>query len=722
MTDNFPEFSQIVNRSYQKLVKSDTAFEVELVGEAKDEKGENIVVINGDALYVTYLAAFPPGTNPVFKNRTEHECSCCRQFIRRAGLVVGVNYDASGAAYLKTIWDEAVEAAPHPYNVVAEHLRAVVMAAPIANLYRVGKSEVSFGAQQSHSMSEAGKALTWNHFYSGAVPAAVRHDNPDTVKGEWRTSAQVFERGLKELSPEAVDTVLSLIEANNLYRGEEFKTSILDFKKAQSEYASRGERGRHLYTWAHAHSPASRIRNTAIGTLLQDLSEGKDVDHAVSSFEAKVAPQNYKRPTAVITPGMIKKAMETLQELGLESALERRYAKLSDISVNDVKWVDTGVQSLMKGGIGDLLMQHAAVNLDAEVEAKRAEDIGLEIFMKDILPTVTRMDLLLRSSHLGNLMSLTAPIHPEPKQLFKWKNDFAWSYIGSATDSELRKAVQSRGGRVDGVFRFSHSWNYDKRNASLMDLHVFMPGSDIHGKALNCNNDYYGNDERVGWNHRSHSKSGGVQDVDYTAPAPVGYVPVENTTFPDLRRMPEGRYLCKVHNWNLRSPTEGGFRAEIEFGGTVYAYEYVKPLKNKEWVAVATVTLKSGSFSIEHHLPCGATPQEKWGLKTEQYVKVNAVTLSPNYWGDNALGNKHTFFMLDGAKNDEPTRGIYNEFLHPRLEPHRKVFEVIGDKTKCQPTEGQLSGVGFSSTKHESVIVKVSQGKKQRLFKLNVGA
>ena len=112
----------------------------------------------------------------------------------------------------------------------------------------------------------------------------------------------------------------------------------------------------------------------------------------------------------------------------------------------------------------------------------------------------------------------------------------------------------------------------------------------------------------------------------------------------------------------------------------------------------------------------------KWGLKTEQYVAVDTVTLSPNYWGDNAAGNKHTFFILRGCKNDEPTRGIYNEFLHPRLEPHRKVFEVIGDKTKCRPTEGQLSGLGFSSTKKTSFLVRVRQGRRQRVFNVHVGS
>ena len=98
--------------------------------------------------------------------------------------------------------------------------------------------------------------------------------------------------------------------------------------------------------------------------------------------------------------------------------------------------------------------------------------------------------------------------------------------------------------------------------------------------------------------------------------------------------------------------------------------------------------------------------------------------LSPNYWGQNAVGNKHTFFVIEGARNDELTRGFYNEFLHPRLEPHRKVFEVIGDKTKCQPTvDGQqLSGLGFSSTKHETFLVRAQQGKKQRVFSVRVGA
>jgi hypothetical protein len=200
-------------------------------------------------------------------------------------------------------------------------------------------------------------------------------------------------------------------------------------------------------------------------------------------------------------------------------------------------------------------------------------------------------------------------------------------------------------------------------------------------------------------------QSGGVQDVDYTPAAPEGYVPIENITFPDLGKMPEGTYVCKIHNWSLRPPTQGGFKAEIEFDGQVFEYEVDRPLKNKEWVTVAEVTLSKGKFSIEHKLPTTSSSREKWGVPTQAPVKVQTVLLSPNHW-ENAggVGNKHWFFILDGCRVDEEVRGIYNEFLVGDLEPHRKVFEILGSKTKCPPTDKQLSGVGFSETRSDKVV------------------
>ena len=82
--------------------------------------------------------------------------------------------------------------------------------------------------------------------------------------------------------------------------------------------------------------------------------------------------------------------------------------------------------------------------------------------------------------------------------------------------------------------------------------------------------------------------------------------------------------------------------------------------------------------------------------------------LSPNHWDNNAEGNRHFFFILDGCNNPEEIRGLYNEFLDNSLNTHRKVFEVLAGKMKCPVSKEQLSGVGFSSTQRNELICKVA--------------
>ena len=74
-------------------------------------------------------------------------------------------------------------------------------------------------------------------------------------------------------------------------------------------------------------------------------------------------------------------------------------------------------------------------------------------------------------------------------------------------------------------------------------------------------------------------------------------------------------------------------------------------------------------------------------------------------------------FILDGCKNPESPRGFYNEFLPTKFNKYRKVFEVLGDKTKCKMTDKQLSGLGFSSTKENELVCKVS-GNINRMMKI----
>lgn len=691
--DSLPAFARMVADSFQRMTK--------------DAANTAVFVANldGDELWALYLASFPEGTDPIFKKRTEHDCSTCKQLIRRAGGVLTVS-----GGRVTTIWDLAAEKAGGPYAVVAAALQRAVCSAGIRDIFRVGTKETQFGAQQTRSLDEATqKALVWNHLYTGEIPRGFRSALPDTDRGNYRTTVQVFERGLVELSPDAVGTVLSLIEGNSLYRGEEHKRAVVEFQKMQREFVSlEGSAARSFFAWSNASSTAARFRNTVIGTLVQDLSEGKEIEQSVRSFESKVAPQNYKRTTALITPGMVKKAMETIETLGLESALERRFAVIGDVSVNDVKWVDGAARPLMKGGLRDILMEHTTAARSSAKDEERAEDLSLDDFMSRIAPEAQTMEVFFTGRHLGNLMALTAPVHPEPKQLFRWNNDFAWSYGGNVADS-IKERVKKAGGKVDGaVLRISLSWfNYDD-----LDLHVHEPPA----RGVRGVMDHINFRNKRGW-------TGGTLDVDMNAGGGHTREAVENVVW--ATKPPDGPYRIVVNNYSKRESSNPGFVIETECEGKLSHYSYNKQVRGQQDVAVVTLHVKNGVIvSVDAGDP-GITAanisQEKWGLTTERYVKVSTVMLSPNYWGDNAVGNKHTFFVLDGAKSDEDTRGFYNEFLHPRLEEHRKVFEVIGDKTKCRPTDDQLAGLGFSSTKPDTFLVRVQQGKKQRIFNVYVG-
>lgn len=673
----FPKFAELVADSFQTMAASGEMF---------------VVDIDGDTLYQAYLEAFPEGTNPIFKERTEHDCSTCKQFIRRVGNVVTINEHGD---VVNTVWDAAAYKAPYPFNTVAAALSVMVNDAAINNLFRVSKNEGSFGARQTRSMNEAGDVLKWNHFYTDTIPNRFRLASPDEACGKYRTTVQVFQRGLEELHVSALETVLALIDANNLYRGAEHRPAVVAFQKAQQAYQQAEHKD--IFLWTQAKGKAARFRNTVIGTLVQDLTEGMDVTKAVAVFEAKVAPHNYKRTKAVITPGMVKKAMETINKLGLEPALERRFARIDDIGINDVLWVDSSVKPLMKGGIGERLMKAAVNNKVPGI----AEPITIDDFLADVLPEATGMSVLFKGEHLGNLMSLTAPVHDEPKQLFQWGNDFAWSYAGNIADSSIKERVRKAGGKVtDVALRVSLSWF----NTDDLDIHVVEP----------CGDHIYFN--------RMHGRDGGHLDIDMNVRRPVRDA-VENVVW---AQVPNGQYKVFVNNYTYRESRDIGFTVEVECQGKLHHFHYAKEVRNKENVDVVTIVVKDGAIKnmlvVGSAITTNTVSQEKWNLTTEKFVTVNAVTLSPNHWGDNEVGNRHTFFVLDGAKNDEPTRGIYNEFLHPRLVEHRKVFEVIGDKTKCQPTEGQLSGLGFSSTKKDTVTVRVRQGKRRRLFEVQMGA
>ena len=626
------------------------------------------VDINKDALWQTYLASFKPGDDPVLRKRTEHDCSCCKHFVRSVGDVVAIINDQ-----VVSVWDVPNVGG---YQPSMDAMAAQVKCCPIADVFL--HDTKTAGADKNFQQLTEG-VQTWTHFFVNIDPKFVlRKDAIPTKLGELRSTRDVFLRALTEITDDAVDTVLDLIGQNSLYRGEEHKGLLTEFKRVKAAYRALGTNDKILASWQSGGAVA-KIRSTVIGTLLVDLSEGKELDDAVRSYEAKVAPMNYKRPTALITKAMIDKAKATIEGLGLTSALERRYATLRDISVNNVIFADRTTRKVIAGGVMDDLAPTAPVKAKG---FDKVQEMTIDKFISEVVPKAESIEVMFENRLSRNLVSLIAPADATALPLFKWPNKFSWSYNGDVADS-IKERVKKAGGVVEADLCCRLAW----RNYDDLDLHLQAPDGHI-----------YFRDRRIG---------GGQLDVDMNAGSGQTREPVENIFYKDRSTMKEGLYTLYVNQFSKRETVDVGFEVEIDWLGDVRSFAYDKSIPNRENVGVATFkyTKKSGVEIIES-LPSSQSVKTVWGLPTQTFHPVSAMMLSPNHWDGGGVGNRHYFFMLDGCKNDGSARGFYNEFLRPELDQHRKVLEVVGSKMKAEGPD-QLSGLGFSSTVKNTLICRV---------------
>lgn len=618
---------------------------------------------NGVSLFDEYLKAFPVGSNPVYKTNTEHNCNTCHSFIRAIGHVVAINNGV-----IETVWDGVLG---EPYATVAFHLANLVRTMPINGIFRT--NEPSAGRMYNFDIH----GTRFEHLHA-AIARAHLSATPGAARGFAETTAGVFRRGLEELTMEALTTVKDLIDSRSLYRGEEHVGALDSLIKLHRDYPRTGtETAKSLFVWSRVNDQATRFKNTVIGTLVEDLSKGVDTAAAVASFEAKVAPSNYKRPTAVVTTTMVDQALATVRDLGLKSALYRRHAHIEDVSVNNVLFVDNAVRGQMRDALKDLI---APAVKPMRAPTAVDESISAAEFLSTVLPGARKVEAGIRSNHLGAFVSLTTAVDPTAKSLYKWSNPFAWTYIGNVADS-IKQRVKKAGGNINAHLRVSLAWfNFDD-----LDIHVTLPrGTHV----------YFGNKEDI-------------LDVDMNAGYGTSREAVENLAW-TRSKLTDGLYKVWVNQWAPREDKDVGFTVEMEHEGTTRTFQYDKRLPHMLNVPVFDFMVQAGKVvALTPHLTETPTTKTQWGVTTDTWTPVDSIMSSPNYWDDNAVGNKHLFFILKGCANPEPIRGLYNEFLRSDLDKHRKVLEVIGSRVVCEPEPRQLSGVGFSSTRPDSIMLKV---------------
>lgn len=676
--------------------------------------------LTGIEIWETYLNGFTPEENPIFRdpNSSVHNCNNDKNFIRRYGNIVAIDNNYN----LITLFDINVKETC--YENTISKLSKKVKNSKISNtffetfnelnvlpyektnkqmsVYQLGMNKTF----KQYSKEEADKfgvvnikdIYTFNHFHVFLKKEFVDFSNKsiESIIAEYRDAKNVFQRAMETISLDTLNLVKDLINQGSLLDGTTHLYKIEQIIPLKKEYDSITQNQRDNWCWLKSYKlPFAKFRNELIGVLCSELSEGLDLNEACKNWNKRVDPANYMKATAPITKRQIQEAKEFVESNGYSDSFDRRFATIDDIKVSEILHSNVGKGDIKSVSIFDSVKSTSTRHKRSEFD--KVEEVTIDKFMKDILPSSTSIEAFLTNNMEGNMVSLTTANIKDSKPIFKWSNNYSWTYNGNlAGKSQIKEEVKSKGGKVDGVLRFSMMWADGNGDNSDLDLHCIEP---------NSTHIYYG--------QKSGHKSKGNLDIDIQNP--YGKLAVENITYPFMSNMEDGVYKLFINQYSASSSK--GFKAEIEFNGELYSYSYDRPVSGN--IQIAEVTLKNGEFTIVHKLPAtngiGVT-KEIYGLESNNFHKVSLVCLSPNHWEGN-VGNKHYFFMLDSCKSPISIRSFHSENLIPELANHRKVLEVLGNTTMIEPSDKQLSGLGFNATVKDELIVKLS-GSHKRIIKI----
>jgi hypothetical protein len=681
------------------------------------------VDLSGRALADIYVRSFEKEYNPVFRDPTSSDKNCnnCKNFIHRYGNVVTIDPTTFKIVSMFDIADPPVE-----FEKTTQALSKAIQQSKVVdvffetfdelnslpyescskknNLFQLGtaKNVKQYTKEEAEKFGvvQPNEIRTFNHLHVFLDKKFVdtSGQSVETITNSYRDAKSVFQRGMETISLDTLRLVIDLINQRSLLDGTTHLHKIQQILPLKEAFDALPSTKLDNWCWIKSYKfPFAKFRNELIGTLCTELSEGKELNKACESWNKRVDPANYMKAIAPITKRQIDEAQKFVEDNGYTASFNRRFATMGDIKVSEILHSnvnDTLLPVSIFDGVKSTSTRHK------RNEFLNVEDVSIDTFMKDILPTCSSVEAFLANKHENHMVSLTTSATPDSKPIFKWNNNYSWTFNGNlAGKSQIKEAVKAHGGKIDGVLRFSITWNEDGKDVLDFDAHALEP-----------------NKTEIAFNtfNGTPTPMSGMLDVDMINPRTRG---VENIVWSSLSKMRTGKYKFWIRNFNGRD--NHGFKAEIEFDGEIYSYEYTNNVSSRKDIHIAEVTLKDGNFSIEHLIPESAvSSREIYGLDTNQFHKVNLICVSPNHWDiTNPVGNKYYFFMLQNCVSPQAIRGFHNENLLPELAEHRKVLEVLGATNLIESTTKQLSGLGFNATVSDELIVKL-QGTHKRIIKI----
>lgn len=638
--------------------------------------GSKLFKTDTTGLWEIYLNNLPEG-------KQHYNCSTCRHFINHFGGLVTISDKGNTKSAL---WNE--KDVPDFFKKSVKLMREFVESKEVTGVF-------------ISSVKQLGTANTgvWNHF-NVILPHSYLYNSRIKTAGQYSAELsedfKVLKSGLAEYNHDTINKVVALLKSESVYRADRFIGIAEWFEKLHTDIESHRKNTDNIIWKYTANAPTgfAHIKNSAIGTLLEDLKSGYSVQSATQRFTGVVNPANYQRAQVNPSQGNIERAEDVVNKLGIANSLKRRFAMMNEIP--EFLWKDRNVKQEVKSGIFS--------NIPVKEKSKSPEfnlpstTMTWEKFNRTVLPTADSIEVLVDNPN--KFFALVTASDETSENILQWNNRFSWYYHGGI-DSEIKKRVVNAGGRYDNnEIRCSLLWD----GPTDLDLHCILDNKVAWGRDSHI---YFAN-KMVGY---------GWLDVDANGGRITSYEPVENIRW-ENGRAHTGHYKFYVHNYAQRGPSPVPYKVELEINNKVYVYNGIAYSSHNQTVFEFDY-YRGREVSVSGNV----LSESNWNVQVNSFVKANGITTSPNLWGNDPVERigKHIFFILDNCKDlsEGKGRGFFAETLKSDLREIRKTLDAYTANSIIESVDNPVCGVGYSNQGEWNLTLKVHSGGTERIIKID---
>ena len=431
-----------------------------LASHVRNAFGASVPLFATDAtgLYDAFLSGIPAG------RRQHYQCRACRKFVESYGGLVTI--DEAGKTH-SPLWDGNSWPFPAFFAEALCRVEKLVYTARVRGVFL--SSEQMWGLPEN-----ACKKPPWRWEHLHALPSHVFYDSllsADQAAAEKLQDFEMLTRSFDVFDNRTAQRAVELLSTGALYRSEkclqvaqwysDLASALFSLRKVPSAAGQHAN----LRWRAVATAPKGycHVRSSMIGTLLADIEVKVPFEELKRRFDEKMSPLQYQRPTAAPSEGQLDAAERLVEKLGLQRSLERRYARLTEVTPYAI-WTPRLARSGPQPPSPqvDSVFGHLRVRPSVRASDQPAVVMTFDKFRRTVLPQCVRLEFLVPRWSAPFFGFLTA-VDPSAPPILQWddpalRNPVSWYVYGHGSDAGVWGLVPARYVNVTALTLQPNTW------------------------------------------------------------------------------------------------------------------------------------------------------------------------------------------------------------------------------------------------------------------------